>query len=480
MPKPRGQTNVDSPTKVHSIFTSKWFLGCLGTLTLVLALGVLTPWLYFAGRHQRALAAVQAEVARIQKAGEPITTEDMVALHRVPEGVFDSTPLWLDALESAEKIETGNESQLPFVGDGELTDLSADSPKSLLPLAKEFLAAHAETIEKSRKAAAAGGQCRYPMKFAEGHLDIIQHTMDARVLMRVLSMRLHVAVETRDIPTAIESLELELALAGTLDRELNLISQLVQMSLSGWAVQDVRSLVSELPLSEDELADLQQRIAAIDFQRMVKDGMIGERVGGFHMFHYPDEQKMLAGENRRLTRPVDLQIYLGFMREMIEAGDQPVELAHVTAKQLEDKLKREIAARGPHGPRDSALTQQLTPALGGIFEASARNQAIRDAAAAGIAFRRYQLKHGSAPQSLESLVPEFLPAVPRDPFATGGGPLKLVIHDGKYFIYSIGANLKDDQALLRDPTSFDDVGFVAKLAVPGKESSPSAAPPDSE
>ena len=465
MSDPSRQADARLPTKGRRFFSGKWMLGCLGALTLVVGLGVLIPWLYFWGRHQRALAAVKAEVDRIHAAGEPITTEDLVAFHRVPEGVFDSTPLWLDALASAEKIRDLNEPQLPFVGPGRMEDLAADSPTTVLPLAQQFLATNAEIIDKTRKAAAAGGECRYPMKFAEGHLDLVPHTPLVGTLRQVLALRLHVAVETGDIPTAIESLELEWALAGTMDRELNLISQLREMGLYEAAFHDVRSLVSDLPLSEGELADLQRRIAAIDFQQMLKDGMVGERAVGFHMFHYPDEQKMLAGENRRLTRPVDLQIYLGFMRETVEAANQPPELAHVTAKQIEDNLKAQIAARGPHGPRDSALTQLLTPAVAGVFDAGARDQAERDATAAGIAFRRYQLKHGREPKSLESLVPEFLPAAPRDPFADAS-PLKLVIQDGKYYIYSIGVDRKDDQSLLRDPKSYDDVGFVAKLAVP--------------
>lgn len=41
--------------------------------------------------------------------------------------------------------------------------------------------------------------------------------------------------------------------------------------------------------------------------------------------------------------------------------------------------------------------------------------------AAGVAAERYRRKHGAWPASLETLVPDFLPTVPTDPFS--GRPL---------------------------------------------------------
>src|SRR5262245_4915659 len=149
----------DRADRRRSLSCGVMALGCFGTLVLLLLLVGLSVWLYFRGRHQRAVAAVKAEVARIHAAGQPITTEDMVKFHRVPDGIFDATPLWLDAINAAAATKTGTESQLPIVGDGQLAGLRADASQSLLPLAEQFLAAHAETIAKTQKAAAAGGQC---------------------------------------------------------------------------------------------------------------------------------------------------------------------------------------------------------------------------------------------------------------------------------------------------------------------------------
>jgi hypothetical protein len=67
---------------------------------------------------------------------------------------------------------------------------------------------------------------------------------------------------------------------------------------------------------------------------------------------------------------------------------------------------------------------------------------------AAIALKRYQLRHGKLPSSLEALVPEFLPALPYDYMSAK--PL-CYRHktDGSYVLYSVGVDGKDDGG---DPT----------------------------
>ena len=447
-------------------------LGCFGTIMLLLLLGALSIWLYFRGRHQRGVREVQTEVARIQAAGEPITTADMVAWHRVPEGVFDATPLWLAAIRSAASIKDPNESKLPVLGNAKIEELSADAPQSLLPMAEQFLAAHGETIAKTRQAAAAGGQCRYPIDFSKGQAALLPHIQEARTLARVLSLKLHVAVAKRDAAGAAEALKLQLALARTMDHEPLLVTQLVRMAVIGIALADVRRAVSELPLAEPQLAELQKKIEAIDVRQAIKNGLIGERALGFHTFHHLSQVEgleILAGEEGELQRPGDCAVYLGLMQELIGAADLPPQEARQISDKVESKLKARIGSQNPLDRLEIVVTMLMFPATGSSLDASARTLAQRDSAAAGIAFRRYQLKYGRPPDSLEALVPEFLPAVPRDPYAAGSPPLILVVNEEQFAIYSVGTNLQDDQSLFSDPESLNDIGFVAKVTVPGDQ-----------
>jgi len=60
-----------------------------------------------------------------------------------------------------------------------------------------------------------------------------------------------------------------------------------------------------------------------------------------------------------------------------------------------------------------------------------------------IALKRFDLRHGSFPEQLNQLTPEFLPAVPLDP--VDAQPLRYRRNgDGTFVLYSIGPDNKDD------------------------------------
>ena len=61
-----------------------------------------------------------------------------------------------------------------------------------------------------------------------------------------------------------------------------------------------------------------------------------------------------------------------------------------------------------------------------------------------LGIRTYQSEHGSPPQRLADLVPDYLPAVPQDPF--GQGPLVFRRTSTDYVLYSVGYDGRDDEA----------------------------------
>lgn len=63
--------------------------------------------------------------------------------------------------------------------------------------------------------------------------------------------------------------------------------------------------------------------------------------------------------------------------------------------------------------------------------------------ATSVAVERYRRAHaGTAPASLDQVVPALLPAVPTDPFS--GQPLKYSVQPDRYVVYSLGPNAIDD------------------------------------
>ena len=82
----------------------------------------------------------------------------------------------------------------------------------------------------------------------------------------------------------------------------------------------------------------------------------------------------------------------------------------------------------------------------GIENAVQRCQATRRQLIVMMALELYQREHGKLPGQLKALVPEFIPAVPLDPFNDSGadGALNYRREGDSYLLYSLGFNGKDD------------------------------------
>jgi hypothetical protein len=90
------------------------------------------------------------------------------------------------------------------------------------------------------------------------------------------------------------------------------------------------------------------------------------------------------------------------------------------------------------------------------------NLAHLSSGVAALAAERYRLKRGKWPASLYDLLPEFLPAVPLDPF--DGALLRYRLVEHGVVVYSGGPDGKDDGGRLQrrylvSPADSGDYGF---------------------
>jgi hypothetical protein len=86
-------------------------------------------------------------------------------------------------------------------------------------------------------------------------------------------------------------------------------------------------------------------------------------------------------------------------------------------------------------------------ALDSALPAGGMNLAFRRTAIAAVAVERFRRRHDhQAPPSLEALVPEYLAAVPQDPF--DGAPVRYRLEGDGYVVYSVDVNGVDDRGAL--------------------------------
>ena len=81
----------------------------------------------------------------------------------------------------------------------------------------------------------------------------------------------------------------------------------------------------------------------------------------------------------------------------------------------------------------------------------------RDGVLTALAMEVYRRKHGQWPVSLDQMVPDILPSVPRDRIT--GDPLRFRAVNGQAVVYSVGQDLDDDGGVLAaaQPVDFHEV-----------------------
>lgn len=91
------------------------------------------------------------------------------------------------------------------------------------------------------------------------------------------------------------------------------------------------------------------------------------------------------------------------------------------------------------------LVALLLPRLNRSFKVRFRNLATRRMAAAALAMRLYELDHGHRPKELAELVPEYLAAVPDDPFARDAAAVRYLPARDCPRLYSVFKNAREDR-----------------------------------
>jgi len=109
-------------------------------------------------------------------------------------------------------------------------------------------------------------------------------------------------------------------------------------------------------------------------------------------------------------------------------------------------------AKFPIAPDPERLLGRITaffcnvwyPSFDAAFVYYCRSIASRRMAAVALAIRLYEIDHGNRPADLSELVPDYLPAVPEDPFADDGRMISYLPVAEYPRLYSVGQDGRDD------------------------------------
>lgn len=261
-----------------------------------------------------------------------------------------------------------------------------------------------------------------------------------------------------DVPTAAASIRAMLALAGMIQKQPLLISQIYATSILSKAQMATWELLQVQPANSTSLRDLQSAWESITVAKFLLPTLRLERARALPYFSAPGSTYPFfppaafpRSPPMSETLSVILSIWGIFFRyedenQLIADSQDLIDLANKAnlsetwipviekSQEIENVQKKNGALLFMSR---SAATQirSLTHRLIGT-------QALTNLTIAALALKRYQLDHGTYPASIGALVPEYLAGLPTDPY--DGKPLRYQCLDPENFVlYSIGEDGRD-------------------------------------
>jgi|GEM_PF-1869486 len=261
-----------------------------------------------------------------------------------------------------------------------------------------------------------------------------------------------------DAEAAALLLEAELALVAHQYRGPSLMS----CDMAGAFLQQAQPVLQEgiarQAWSEAMLARFAAQLAALAPQAAFVDCLRGEVSFGMHALPMtlqrpelnlldgwePDREAVAARlrEIWQTVRPVGAikQEFIAAQQQLVAETDMSMGVPRIRFSR-EESMR--FAGRQDEVEERSRLEQKVWMTLQYVAEGALESEAVIALSRTGIALERYRLKHAVHPQELAALVPEFLPAVPMDPYDLR--PLRYrLLPDGSPLVWSVDLDSDDN------------------------------------
>jgi len=280
-----------------------------------------------------------------------------------------------------------------------------------------------------------------------------------------------VALHVQDLGRAQADLHALIKLALFHHEDLTLVSQMIRTAIAGLGLAVTWEALQAQGWNEESLTTIQHDWESVDLTEALEKGMTGERAFGEAAFSYmrsvgPAERMKVfrfgPTPSRRSAKDYFEQFVLMPIWRAHADEDETLFLEYhqrsldsirkarngVAWQIVEVELQSNAAQlnKALSNPMAKFRYQFSAVAIPNSTRAAVvvmRNETQRRLTVTAIALERYRLRNGQSPPDLESLVPQFLSAVPIDPM--GAKPLGYRRNtDGSFTLYSAGEDGRDD------------------------------------
>ena len=422
--------------------------------TLLIVTSLVVAWLvWFSVWRIRLAHNIKSEVAAIRATGLPTNCEENNTYYPSVPTDENAALKMMAAFELMINYDDARSNQISTIK-------FPQRKESLAPSELESLIGYCEMNSKALAKASEASKLlrsRYPVDLSLGAHASLKHLAKFKPFTELTEY--DTIINPSNAATDISIL---IVTARSLDDEPILISKLIRVRTLNMAVMALEHRLNAASLDDMDLDRLEKLFGAAAKTNQMAHAFIGDRATFLGIFQMvPDEIARLADSDDELAKekPVsspgfsyrfgkfagvfdlDERFYLkAITTYIVLASKYPRNMSvldEVDGKVRQTLLdKRFIISKLLLSPDDKPTAYRAAI----IKEATSLAQ-IR-AARVALAIERFRLAHGKLPEKLDELIPQFLPAVPADPF--DGQPLRYHRLEKGCVIYSIGSDGEDN------------------------------------
>jgi hypothetical protein len=337
---------------------------------------------------------------------------------------------------------------------GLMETLQADEPPTLLSaaqterLARELGAVQPALDQATRLAELPRG--RHHIEYKDNPISTIiedqQHTRTMAALLRCDALR---HAQAGAPGPALLSCRGILNAGRSIGDEPFGISQLIRVAVVTTACQTTEQVLARTEPTSPDLERLQRALEEEEKHPDLRILFRGERATFHRIFEFVERDAPSLGQLVNGSGGWQGVLFWPITRNRLRR--EHVQMLELMTRQVERfqtpphehlALEQALAAEVRTLPQRAAITRMMLPALEKCSESFRRKRAYLRCLTALLACERFRTAHGHWPGRLDDLVPDFLPAVPLDPY--DGAPLRFRTFPQGVVAYSVGSDLVDD------------------------------------
>jgi len=298
---------------------------------------------------------------------------------------------------------------------------------------------------------------RFPLPTTYPLMLDLKHMAGLRMAVRLKFLQALQHAMKSDRSATIHDIQTIASINRLLADEPMLISALLRIAIDALMVRAIEHCCSLAEFSEHELGQLEPLVMANDMSERLTWGMLGERASVIQMCDKLRKETLgidwrLPGIRGAVLR--DKALGLELLSGWVKASKHPEQAL---------PINRELSRKLDTLPRYAVLTSIWAPSFNRSFVLDMRSVAQLRATRIALAIERYRIDRRLWPKRLDALVPDYLEAIPVDPFKDQA--MSYLVDDGTVVVYSIGDDETDNGGDVKhhrvtDEKSPTDWGFV--------------------